>query len=133
MKGLDAPEFSQICRRDNADYGCGREARGELKRLIGGQKVVCDGWERDKYNRLLASCRAGATDLNASMVANGWAVAYGGYAAEEAAARQAKRGLWAGTFDRPSSWRAAHGDVPENEHTTFAAIVNALKALFGIS
>lgn len=133
LRGIDAPEFTQTCRRGDADYGCGREAKAELIRLIGGRKVACEGWERDKYNRLLAACRAGDADLNKAMVENGWAIAYGGYGAEEAAARAAKRGLWAGTFDRPSAWRAAHGDVLESEHTDFAALLNALKALLGLS
>ena len=30
------------------------------------------------------------------------------YAAAEAEARGAKRGIWRGTFERPSEWRQAH-------------------------
>lgn len=133
LKGVDAPEFSQTCMRAGASYACGREARGELVRLIGQRTVVCEGWERDKYGRLLAACRACDADLNRALVENGWAVSYGGYQAEEAAAKAARRGLWAGDFDRPSAWRAAHGDAAGDEHTAFAALLHALKVLLGLS
>jgi len=42
------------------------------------------------------------------LVRQGWAVAFGNsplYASAEAEARKAKRGIWAGTFERPSQWR----------------------------
>ena len=42
------------------------------------------------------------------MVREGWALAYGfakAYEREEAQARAAKRGLWAGTFLPPWRWR----------------------------
>lgn len=131
LRGLDAPEFGQTCRRDGQDYACGRAARAELARLIGKSAVTCTGWERDKYNRLLARCTAGGIDLNRSMVEGGWAVAYGDYAAEEADARGARRGLWAGEFDRPSAWRAVHGAAHEDEHTFAIAIWNAIRELLG--
>lgn len=131
LRGLDAPEFGQTCRRDGQDYACGRAARAELARLIGKSAVTCTGWERDKYNRLLARCTAGGIDLNSALVRNGWAVAYGDYAAEEADARGARRGLWAGEFDRPSAWRAVHGAAHEDEHTFAIAIWNAIRELLG--
>ncbi|MCG6858694.1 MAG: hypothetical protein LJE67_11590, partial [Salaquimonas sp.] len=37
------------------------------------------------------------------------AIAYGGYEAEEAEARKARRGMWAFKFERPSDWRRRHG------------------------
>ena len=45
------------------------------------------------------------------MVAAGWAVAYGDYRAEEAAARAARRGLWCTEFVAPEDWRAQKGDA----------------------
>ncbi|MFZ1682210.1 MAG: thermonuclease family protein [Rhizobiaceae bacterium] len=131
LRGLDAPEFGQSCRRDGQDYACGRSARAELARLIGKSAVTCTGWERDKYNRLLARCTAGGIDLNRALVKNGWAVSYGDYAAEEADARAARRGLWAGEFDRPSAWRAVHGAAHEDEHTFAIAIWNAIREFLG--
>lgn len=133
LKGIDAPELHQLCRAAGGDYACGRSARQELLRLIGDKPVTCQGWERDRYGRLLAICRAGGTELNATLVSNGWAVSYGAYGAEEAAAKAARRGLWAGDFKRPSEWRAEHGDMAGAEHTSWQAVLNALKALLGLS
>jgi endonuclease YncB( thermonuclease family) len=133
LKGIDAPELHQSCRAAGSDYACGRSARRELLRLIGDKPVTCEGWERDRYGRLLALCSAGGTELNAMLVTNGWAVSYGAYGAEESAAKAARRGLWAGEFVRPSDWRAAHGDMAGAEHTSWQAVLNALKALLGIS
>jgi endonuclease YncB( thermonuclease family) len=33
------------------------------------------------------------------------------YEADERAAREARRGLWAGVFDTPASWRRQHPDA----------------------
>jgi endonuclease YncB( thermonuclease family) len=39
------------------------------------------------------------------MVEEGFAVAFGAYQSEEAAARSARRGIWASEFERPQEWR----------------------------
>jgi endonuclease YncB( thermonuclease family) len=109
LKGIDAPEGRQTCRRDGREWRCGEAARTELARLIGGQKVVCRVVERDQHGRLLAQCSAGGRDLNAGMVASGMALAYGGYVKEETAAKLARRGLWGSEFQRPREWRRDHG------------------------
>lgn len=90
---------------DGKDYSCGRNATAELRRLIGNQTVTCTADGRDQYDRILAFCKAGETDLNRTMVEQGWAVSYGLYQREEAQARKNKRGLWAGEFERPGKWR----------------------------
>jgi endonuclease YncB( thermonuclease family) len=46
------------------------------------------------------------------MVAGGHAVAYGAYDGEERAAREARRGIWSSSFDRPAAWRAKHPRDP---------------------
>lgn len=109
LRGIDAPETDQTCFRDGADYPCGREARAELIRLIGGAPLLCDTFGRDAYRRRLAECRAGGRDLNRRMVERGWAVSYGAHRDAEDEARRARHGLWAGTFDRPQDWRRGHG------------------------
>ena len=106
LRGIDAPELGQSCRDDAKTVSCGRFARDHLRRLIGGAPVDCQGWETDRYDRLLVICKARGTDLNAAMVRDGWALAYGGYEAEEAKARRAGRGLWATDFEAPADWRA---------------------------
>jgi endonuclease YncB( thermonuclease family) len=127
LRGIDAPEYDQICRKNGADYPCGRQARQSLSALIGGKPVSCSGWERDKYDRLLATCTAGGQDLNRGQVEAGWAIAYGDYGAEEAVARQKGVGLWAGSFERPREWREMHGGMAEGEHGTPASILNWLR------
>jgi endonuclease YncB( thermonuclease family) len=131
LRGIDAPELGQTCSLAGADYHCGQEAREALRRLIGGRSVECEGWERDKYGRLLASCRAGAVELNKALVEQGWALAFGDFQAEELAARRAARGLWAGDFDRPRQWRDAHGGTTEANHNARAGGPSWLWRLVG--
>lgn len=133
LRGIDAPEYSQTCRNDGASYPCGRRSREALSSLISGHPVTCTGWERDRYGRLLGDCVAGGNDLNRMQVQAGWAVAYGDYSAEEAAARRDGRGIWAGEFDRPRDWRRAHGNVLEVEHDLYGRVVNWLREIFRLS
>jgi endonuclease YncB( thermonuclease family) len=133
LRGIDAPEYDQTCSRDGDDYPCGRRARETLVRLIGQRPVDCQGWERDRYGRLLATCSVAGTDLNGALVSAGWAVAYGGYADEQAAAREARRGLWAGAFEQPRTWRERKGDLAEAQPGGFAAVFDWLRAIFGLS
>ncbi|QKC83888.1 thermonuclease family protein [Mesorhizobium sp. NZP2077] len=131
MRGIDAPEYTQTCRKDGAEYACGTLARQSLVRLIAGRPVTCSGWQRDRYGRLLGDCKAGGTDLNRAQVEAGWAVAFGDYESEEATARAAKVGVWAGTFDQPQDWRDSHhGEVVERKHGTLASIGDAVREIF---
>nr|WP_204326599.1 thermonuclease family protein [Rhizobium lusitanum] len=124
LKGIDAPEYRQRCRRDGADWACGEEARRALATIIKTAAPECRGQERDRYGRLLVTCVAGDLDINAAMVRRGMAVSYGGYSNEERIARQAKAGLWAGDFERPSDYR-------REEHTTHADGNDPIAGLFG--
>ncbi len=133
LRGMDAPELSQTCIKAGAPYACGRVAKRVLSDLVAGRPVVCQGWEHDRYGRLLAICRSGETELNRSLVADGWAVAFGDYAAEESTAKNASRGMWAGDFERPRQWRDRHGSLIEAEHDALAAIWDGLKALLGLT
>ncbi len=132
LEGIDAPEYLQICKSGAAPYPCGREARKHLEQLIAKREVDCKGWQNDKYGRLLARCSVGGQEINQQMVSSGWAVSYGGYFAEETAARTAKRGLWQGEFERPSKWRKMRGDLAEVPHDTWLKIVSFIKSLFGV-
>lgn len=116
LLGIDAPEFDQTCRKASENYPCGRQSREALAGLIGGRTVSCSAQGRDRYDRLLATCTAGPDELNRSQVEAGWAVAYGGYDAEERDARQKEAGIWAGSFDRPQHWREMRGSPAETEH-----------------
>lgn len=133
LKGIDAPEYNQTCRRAGQTYRCGQSARAALADLIGEGPVECIGWERDRYGRFLGTCRAGTTELNRSLVAQGWAVAYGDFEAEEEEARQRRVGLWAGEFDPPRQWREMHGDMTDSAHDLTNAILNWLRQMFSSS
>jgi endonuclease YncB( thermonuclease family) len=133
LLGIDAPEFNQHCTRAGVDYACGRQSSQALRELIAGRAVSCSGWERDRYDRLLATCRAGDIDLNRKQVEAGWAIAYSGYEDAEKVARLNGSGLWAGSFERPRDWRAKHGDIVDGEHHLFARLLNLLRQLFRFS
>jgi len=130
LRGIDAPEYAQTCTRDGADYACGRMARQALVALTAGRPVTCDGWQKDRYGRLLGDCRAGGVDLNRAQVEAGWAVAYGGFESEEAVARAARRGIWAGSFVQPQEWRRGHRQQPEPRHDPLGSLVNGLREMF---
>jgi len=116
IEGIDAPELSQMCTRDGADWDCGRQARDRLAALIGQSQVSCQAQRRDRYGRLLGRCMVQGMDLARTMVDEGWAVAYGDHDYAEAAARRAGRGIWSGTFERPQDWRRVHGGLVEDRH-----------------
>lgn len=108
LKGVDAPEFTQTCEREGIFYRCGVEARDALIQLIAGHEVNCELDGRDRYRRYLGWCSASGVDLNRAMVLSGHAVSYDDYRSEEAQARAARAGVWAGEFERPEAWRAEH-------------------------
>ncbi len=110
LAGLDAPEWDQDCRRaDGSAWSCGRAATDRMRELTRGRELSCTASGRDRYGRLLATCRAGGLDVAETLVGEGLAVASGRYLAAEAAARRAAAGLWQGSFDRPTDWRSGAG------------------------
>lgn len=110
LEGIDAPEYRQTCRRqDGGEVPCGRAARDALARMLVQADPRCTVGRVDRYGRGLARCMIGALDVNATMVRDGHAVAYGDYSREEAQARAARRGIWAHDFDRPADWRRRQG------------------------
>lgn len=111
--GIDAPELAQTCQdADGRSWACGKRARDALVAYIGGRPIDCQYRDRDRYGRLVAACSAGGQDLGTAMVRDGWAVAFtrytDRYAGDEAEARRAGRGLWAGRFQAPEEWRQEH-------------------------
>ena len=109
LHGIDAPESAQRCRSEGRIWSCGREATRALVRRIGSHPVTCKERDRDRYGRVVAVCSVGGKDVNAWMVAEGWAFAYRKYSrrylAEEMAAKTAKRGVWRGDVVPPWDWR----------------------------
>ncbi|HEV7268848.1 MAG TPA: thermonuclease family protein [Falsiroseomonas sp.] len=110
LAGVDAPDRSEDCA-DAAGrwFDCGAAAAEALSRLVNGRSVVCLVAGRDRFGRGLGVCRAGGAELNAGLVASGWALADDAETplmGLEAEARRATRGLWAGGFARPEAWRS---------------------------
>lgn len=112
--GIDAPESRQDCADARGEsYACGRAAARALADAIGRNSVTCTPVDHDRYGRDVARCDAGGRDLADTMVRGGHALdlpqhSGGRYAAAERAARAARRGLWAGGFQEPASWRRQH-------------------------
>jgi endonuclease YncB( thermonuclease family) len=84
--------------------------------LVGLEEVACEVYGRDRFERPLAICRRASDglDLNREIVRRGWALAWypargailgPDYSGAEEEARQARRGLWRGTFIEPWVWR----------------------------
>lgn len=109
LSGLKAPDRGEICRRaDGRAFDCGAAAADALARLVAGQALSCQVRGRDAFGRGLARCDAGAADVNAALVAGGFALAYGSMRpdlrSQEQEARAASRGLWSAGL--PDGWRA---------------------------
>ena len=109
LHGIDAPEQKQSCRAGGQRWACGREATRALKGRLANRPVACEPRDRDRYGRVIAVCRVRDEDLNAWMVAEGWALAYRAYShayvTEETIARTEKRGVWRGELVEPWKWR----------------------------
>jgi len=107
--GIDAPEFSQSCKRNGQEWACGAAAAEELAKLVTGKQVRCVSMGTDQHGRILGRCTVGTVDVNRAMVAGGHAVAYRRYSTDyvsaEESAKASRRGLWAGTFEMPSENR----------------------------
>ena len=99
LHGVDAPESGQSCLANGRHWPCGQRATRALDRHIGGRSVACEERDRDRYGRVVAECRHAGRDVNAWLVAHGWALACrrysGSYVHAEVAARAARRGYGA--------------------------------------
>lgn len=109
--GIDAPELNQTCERSGQKWACGEEAKTRLAGLIDNREITCSTTGADDFGRLLARCNANGVDLNKVMVTWGYAVAFRRYSLDyvpaEEAAKAARRGVWAGSFQMPSDFRQA--------------------------
>jgi endonuclease YncB( thermonuclease family) len=83
-----------------------------LEALIAGVKVGCEVVERDRHGRLGDKVFSpDGIDVGRRLVWAGWALAYRRYSMDyvdaEDEAREAKRGMWRGSFVKPWVWRAS--------------------------
>lgn len=109
LNGIDAPEIGQRCRSARASWDCGKDAATALHRMVVGQSVHCDRLGQDKYDRVIATCHVGDTDLSAALVSAGMAWAYRKYSTayvdQEDRARLASVGVWQGENQPPWDFR----------------------------
>ena len=118
LHGVDAVETGQTCRdAAGTSWACGVWVTEEVRAAFEGQPAACEPIELDRYGRTVAACAVNGADLGARLVAAGMALAYTDYSdryvSQEATARAAGVGLWAGSFDRPEDWRAGRrGTAP---------------------
>lgn len=125
--GLDAPEYKQQCKLGRTMIACGIQAKNILRDAIGGREITCV--QKDvSYDRIVARCTVredaevdggGAVDLARTVIAKGYAISewkHSGapYRNDEAAAQNAKRGIWATEFERPSQWRFCNMERHKN-------------------
>jgi endonuclease YncB( thermonuclease family) len=107
--GIDAPESGQTCLANGNPTRCGQRAAFMLADKISDHTVACEPKDRDSNGRIVAVCQVAGEDLNAWMVAQGWALAYrrfsNDYVALEESAKASKRGLWNLEFIPPWDWR----------------------------
>ena len=154
LSGIDAPENGQLAiDAQGRRFDAGKAAANALSNFL--NDMQDRGWKAhilwhdgdvDRYRRQLAQIevthRDGSTvDVCAWMVSEGWAVAeYGAqYRHLEAEARRHRRGLWAGSFERPKDWRRARRGRPaaarpeSSSLSGLALVLRLLLALIGVS
>jgi micrococcal nuclease len=107
LDGIDAPE---ICQAD------GTAARDRLAAMVLQRQVRVEVTGQDRYRRTLARVWLGGDDVQATLVAQGWAWSYRGrdqagpYDREERLARRQGRGLFADPqAEPPGDFRRRHG------------------------
>jgi len=107
--GIDAPEISQQCKKDNKTILCGVDAKKMLENKISKETPKCISQTKDKYNRVVAECFIQSENLSSYMVRSGYAVAYRKYSSkfieDEKYAKNNKLGIWSTKFQNPEEFR----------------------------
>lgn len=115
--GIDAPESDQSCERSNGEHwACGQWATHEARTRFDGRTARCTALDRDLYGRVVARCHHDGQDMSEALVRAGIAMAFRRYSMDyigaEKEAAIASRGIWEGTLQTPSSFRAAKQSSP---------------------
>lgn len=111
--GIDAPEYTQTCTREQRPWKCGKAATRALRQRLSGETVSCVAIDTDAHGRAVSRCEVDGRSLNEWLVREGWALDYrryskGRYTGAEQSARAARRGIWAGEFENPEALRRRH-------------------------
>ena len=110
IQSIDAPELTQLCTLDGKPWFAGCAAREALSSFLAGKTVACADTGKRTFGRPVARCTVEGQSLEDIIVRLGWAFDWpkysqGLYAAAEAEARTAGRGIWRGGCDKPWKWR----------------------------
>lgn len=121
LDGVDTPAFDQLCIDEHADvWTCGVEARDQLAKLIGNREVRCDdlGADPTYKKRRIGACgiEGETTSLSRMIISSGFGVnvdasATGRFQADQARAREDRKGLWKGCFIAPQEFRLGKKDA----------------------
>ncbi|MEO1205227.1 MAG: thermonuclease family protein [Pseudomonadota bacterium] len=128
LEGIDAPENAQLCPSvSGGKWPCGRAATRTLTRLIAGRNVQCTTLKTDRYDRAIALCKAGVTDINEMMIRTGNAWAFTKYSTRyqrlESQIRTTRIGIWQTTGAVPPwVFRRGRWNVAEQTAPTGCAI-----------
>jgi endonuclease YncB( thermonuclease family) len=78
-----------------------------LARLVEGRDLSCRVQGRDSFGRPPGTCQANGEEVNAALVATGWALSENNaeLASLESAARSGQRGLWSYLPGAPEGWQ----------------------------
>ncbi|MGO4715854.1 thermonuclease family protein [Bradyrhizobium sp. 2TAF24] len=117
LAAVAAPGLEQLCINAAGErWTCGLAARDELAKHVESRSWSCQVLRADRYGRSVAKCTMDGEDVAKWLVRSGWATAVTrishDYAADEAEAKAAKVGLWAGAFIAPPEWRRRNKQAP---------------------
>jgi len=123
LYGVDAPVRGQPCYAGNKTWDCATASAKTLLNLVGDQEITCEQRRIDQFGRVFALCKAGAVDINRSLV-EAMAVALPkettDYVAAEAEAKAKGIGVWRGPLlHRPiiaKCWPAIRKSDDHRQH-----------------
>lgn len=136
LGGIDAPSVDQLCLNTKGErWTCGVAARDELIKHAENKSWTCHARAIDRRGRTVARCQVDGEDIQKWLARSGWALSYArmshDYDADEAAAREAKAGMWQGAFIAPWDWRVRNkktailGAVKPPEHARAILLASA--------
>jgi endonuclease YncB( thermonuclease family) len=116
--GIDAMERDQTCRAGQRRMDCWGNAVRLLQTTVDPEATTCREMGQARFGHIYAVCQTGGQDLSELLARSGWALAFTrqseDYVAAEAAAKEAKLGVWQGRFKKPWDHRRDQGRPPDN-------------------
>lgn len=116
LEGIDAPEAGQKCNKaSRRKWSCGKEAVKVITNIIDGKTVRFKSVGTDDFNRTIATCYVGDTNINATMVRLGYAWAFRKYSTnyieDEEFAKKQNKGIWQAKTETAWDYRAQRWKV----------------------